>query len=355
MMNSTSSFEDGGLFKKTTTPPQSPPLSTCDATEQYDSTSTSSSPGSNLRPTTPLQQQPPKILWSCIARDDVILAEANDVGSHDRNDVADAARQLLQQRCTPGFEYHTQNKRLQGLLFQNRLWHTKNQKNGGGDDQDRFVPLKGIKFHVFEHISDESIRNDLQLAAENDDDTVDDGNQKNENSNNNGMGAAAEQKESTPHLRVWVFAAIFDPNGTDRHDVQSFLEKLVHITDSLRTYDPEWKIARTLGLQASFAPTLQQRMEEVTYLGKVALLQQQVHACQEQMETNIDLMLENGDRAEDLNEQATHLQDMCRVFKKKAKEVKRQHMLANAKYGLVAGTAATGLAAIVIVPLVVAL
>jgi Synaptobrevin len=195
-----------------------------------------------------------------------------------------------------------------------------------------------------------------------DDDTANNRNNQNKNEKNNHnsnslLDAAAIQKEATPHLRVWVFAAIFDPDGTNRHDVQSFLEKLVHITDSLRRYDPEWQMARTttLGLQTSFAPTLQQRMEEVTYLGKVALLQQQVYACQEQMETNIDLLLANTDKAEILTEQASHLQDVCRVFQKQAQEVKRHHMRANAKYGLLAGTAVTGLAAIVIVPLVVAL
>jgi Synaptobrevin len=340
MMNTTSSFEDGGLVKTRTPPPQSPPV-----TNDGTTTASSSSPGYNLRPT-PLQQQPPpKILWSGIARDDVILAAASAaVGSsqHDPNDVADAAHQLLQQRCTPGFEYHTHNK-LRGLL-KNRLRHKQKKKSGGGGDQDRFVPLKGIKFHVYEHISDESMRH-LPLAPDNDN-----GDKKNVNRNqHNGMDAAAAQKASTPHLRVWVFAAIYDPNCTNRPDVQSFLEKLVYITETLRTYDPEWKVARTLGLQASFAPTLQQRMEEVTYLGKVALLQQQVHACQEQMEKNIDLLLANTGRAEDLHEQATHLKDMCQVFKKKAKQVKRQHMLANAKYGLVAGTAVTGLVATVLV------
>jgi Synaptobrevin len=334
MMNAASSLADGGFFKTRTPPLQSPPAN--DST-----TATSSSPGYNLHPTPLKPQSPPKILWSCIARDDVILAAASDVGSHDPNDVADAVRQLLQQRCTPGFEYHTHNK-LRGLL-KNRWRHKKKNKKSGGEDHDRFVPLKGIKFHVFEHVSDESMRH-LPLAANNDN-----ADKKNKNSNNNGMDAAAEQKKSTPHLRVWVFAAIYDPNCTNRPDVQSFLEKLVYITDNLRRYDPEWKVARTLGLQASFAPTLQQRMEEVTYLGKVALLQQQVHACQEQMERNIDLLLENTDRAEDLHEQATHLKDMCHVFKKKAKQGRRQQMLANAKYGLVAGTAVTGLVAVVLV------
>lgn len=286
--------------------------SSCDPTERCNDDSSASSASSYKLSPEVFQKTPPKILWSCVARNDVILAEANDIGNHDREDVADAARQLLQQSQTPGFEYHTQN-RLKGMLKANFGKHKT---------KERFVPLKGIKFHVFEHVAEESLR---------------------------------FAQDDAPELRVWVFAAVFDPNGTCRADVQSFLEKMVHITDDLRTYDPEWKAARQLGLQHSFAPTLQQRMEEVTYLGKMSLLKQQVHACQEQMEHNIDLMLDNAGRAEDLDEEASHLQEMCKVFRKKAKQVKRHQMLKNAKYGLVAGTAATGVAAAVIVPLVVAL
>jgi hypothetical protein len=346
MMKSTSSFDDGLLFKskndkKAERRSQTPPPASLDATARDDSASTEAASSSPIR-----QVPPPKILWSCIARDDIILAEANDVGRHDRNNVADAARQLLRQNCTPGFEYYTQHKTiLPGL---NR-WRGKKSAAA----TTLVEPLKGIKFHVFEHISDESMRN-LQLNdGVDDDDNVDI--DLADVTTTTTTDAAAAQRESTPHLRVWVFAAIFDPSGTNRSDVQSFLEKIVHLTETLRTYDPEWQIAKTLGLQTSFAPTLQQRMEEVTYLGKIALLQQQVHACQEQMEQNIDLMLENTHRAQDLDKEASHLKDLCQVFQKKAKEVKRQHMLANAKYGLVAGTAATGLAAVVIVPLVVGL
>jgi hypothetical protein len=95
------------------------------------------------------------------------------------------------------------------MLLQNWWRQHKNNKN---------MPLKGIKFHVFEHISDESMRH-LRLSADkndDEDDTADNNdlnkNEKsNHNNNNNGLDAATIQKESTPHLRVWVFAAIFDP------------------------------------------------------------------------------------------------------------------------------------------------
>jgi Synaptobrevin len=319
-MMQSSSFEDSSSYKAKGSPSQSPPPSFRDGSgireEEHDNASSSYEPP---KPAVP-QPPPPKILWSCIARDDVILAEANDVGiHHSRDEVADAARQLLQQPRTPGFEYHTHN-RIGGLL-KNRFHKLRKDSTTTGDRVVN-VPLKGIKFHVYEHVSEESLRSTDGLDDE------------------------------PPTLRVWVFAAIFDPNGTNRRDVQSFLEKLVYMTETLRSYDPEWKLARTLGLQASFAPTLQQRMEEVTYLGKMSLLQHQVQACQEQMEQNIDLMLENGTKATELDEEATHLKDMCKVFQKKAKEVKRHHMLQNAKYGMVLGTAVTGLAAAVIVPLV---
>lgn len=284
-----------------------------------------------------MQQYPPKILWSCVARDDLILAEASDtVGPnhcYHQKGVLQAARQLLKQGHTPGFEYCTHNK-LQGLLQRKNRRHTK----GGEDPSSRvLVPLlKGIKFHVYEHVSPESMR--FVSGANN--------NNSDDDNNNN--------TTTPPKLRIWVFAAVFDAKGstTTAPMVQSFLEKIVHCTESMRLYDPEWKAARGLGLQTSFGPILQQLMQDVASIAKVAVLQHHIYALQHQMEQNITLMLDNAGRAEDLQREASRLKDMCKVFKKQAKKLKRHQLLQNAKYGIVAGTVVTGLAAAVIVPII---
>lgn len=262
---------------------------------------------------------PPKILWSCVSRNNTILAEASDVTPAEKQAVTQTAKELLDRKPTPGFEYHTQS-RLTNLL-QNRLGKKFRAKLTETSSSSSSRPLKGIKFHVYEHISTD----DSDLVP---------------------------WEEDAPHLRIWIFAAVFDGEHTTRQEVQSFIEKIVTITETFRDDDYTWQTAETLGLQDSFAPVLQQRMEEVTYLGKVAMLQQKVHACQEQMEENIQLILERGEKIEDLDQEANHMKEMTKVFKKKAKEVKRKHMLKNAKYGLIAGTAATTVVAAAAIPLV---
>jgi tetrahydromethanopterin S-methyltransferase subunit B len=73
------------------------------------------------------------------------------------------------------------------------------------------------------------------------------------------------------------------------------------------------------------------------------------------MGRNIDLILERGEKLEDLNEQATRLEEMSMSFKKGAKKLRRVQMWQNAKYGLVVGTAVTGVVAVIVIPPLVAL
>lgn len=262
---------------------------------------------------------PPKILWSCVSRNNVILAEASEVGPNEKEAVTQTAKELLDRKPTPGFEYHTQS-RLTNLL-KNR-WGKQFRAKLTETSSSSPRPLKGIKFHVYEHISS----GDADVVP--------------------------WDQEDAPHLRIWIFAAVFDAEHTTRQEVQSFIEKMVTITEALRDDDYTWQTAGTLGLQDTFAPVLQQRMEEVTYLGKVAMLQEKVHACQEQMEENIQLILERGEKIEDLNEEVSQMKEMTKIFKKKAKKVKQKQMMKNAKYGLIAGTVATAAATAAAIPLV---
>jgi hypothetical protein len=234
----------------------------------------------------------PKILWCGLARDETILAEAH---VDDGDDVLQTARELLIKKPTPGFEFHAPNR-----------WKLrKNQRN-----------LKGIKFHLYEH---------------------------------EGKG---KDDFAAPSLRIWVFAAVYDSELITRSEVQSFIEKIVTISDNMRQ-DETWKTCGNLGLQGSFAPILQQRLEDVAYWGKMALIEDQLHACQEQMEKNITLILERGEKIEDLSQEATRVQEMASVFKKSAKKVRRMQMMKNAKHGIILGTAVTaGVAVCVIPPLV---
>ena len=318
-------------------------------------------------------QSPPKILWSCVSRDDTILAEATASGgvvlhqqqqhqkddnstSNNRNSsnneegrsllecVSQTARELLAKRATPGFEYHTGTRSYCSTLcitptIRTSIAGDSGSESGSGahrffskrseqQQQLQYRRLKGIKFHVLEHVS-----------ASSDDDEND-----------------ADTTPPAAKLRVWVFAAVYDPLHVKTvKEVQAFLEKMVTITEQFREHDPSWSRVGTLGLQATFAPILQQRMEEVTYLGKMALLDQSVQACQCQMEQNIDLILERGETLQVMQENATQMQDMAAVFKKRAKKVRRFKMMQDAKHGALLGAAIAGAVSVIIIPPLVAI
>jgi len=291
-------------------------------------------------------EQPPKILWSGVTRNSTILAEAA-VQDHPRvHEVAQTAKELLSKKATPGFEYHTQGNR-----FTNMLKKGATSPTGAGsaaaspEERRRQRPLKAIKFHVYEH------------SSSNDDDRED-----KDELDPMVLEEWAKTKSSTaattttpPELRVWTYAAVYDPLQATVKEVQSFLEKMVTLTENMRQYDPAWRTADTLGLQATFAPILKQRMEEVTYLGDMALLDQKVQACQLQMEDNINMILERGERLDELHEDAGRMQEMAGVFKKKAKRVRRLKMMQNAKHGIILGTAITAGVSVAVIPPLVAL
>jgi len=292
------------------------------------------------------------VLWSCIARDSTILVEAG-VDVYGGN-VAETARQLLQQPITPGYEYYSQKKkkkkkRPQPLMKQIRQSLSKRKSGGGGDggsadkltqiqqqqlqlsacysdatEVERNYPrLKGVKFHLYDHRWDD------------DDDDDDD--------NNNSVMTSI----------VWVFAAVYDPDMLDQVQVQSFLEKMVGITEYQRIQDSEWTSGSTLACQGTFAPVLLQRMQEITYMGKMAMLEQKLETSKSIMKNNIDLILEREEQLDDLDDRGKRLKEMALVFKKRTKKVRRMQMMQNAKYGAAVGTAiATGVAIVVVPPLV---
>ena len=232
-----------------------------------------------------------KVLWSCIARNDVILAEA---GQDEWDGAVTATAQgLLQKKGTAGWEYHSSPL-----------------KNGPRNPFRKNNCLKGVKFHL--HDSESS-----QI--------------------------------------VWVFAAVYNPQNVELKEVQSFIEKIMGITEMNRDEDRAWRTGPKLACQSSFAPILLQRMEDVTYLGKMAMLSEQLDTSKQMMQDNITRILEREEQLDDLVERGTRLENMAADFKKKTKNVRRRMMLQNAKHGVVLGTAITAGVAVVVVPPLVAL
>jgi Synaptobrevin len=251
----------------------------------------------------------PFVLWACVARDDTILAEAGDEGYD--GGVSITARELLNREPTPGWEFHTQSLRshVLGPGLGHRFvpsWPKKKKSH--------WTPprLKGAKFHVYE-------------------------------------------RDNDGEYIVWVFACVYDPNNISKDVVQTFLTKLVVDTEAYRADDFQWQYGPTLACQESFAPLLRHYMMQVSHLVKYSAIQKHVETAREKMSRNIELLLERDNKLEELNDEATHLQEMALAFKRRAKDVKRIHMWQNAKHGMVLGAAITAGVALVTVPPLIAL
>jgi hypothetical protein len=163
-----------------------------------------------------------------------------------------------------------------------------------------------------------------------------------------------EKDESTGELFIWMFCCVHDASvKTDQ--AQSFLEKIVLMTEMNRLNDFEWQYGGVLACQATFAPCLLQRMQEVSYMGRLAMVNEKVDNCKNQMHDNIKLILENEGKIEELGEKATRMEQASHVFKKRSRDIKRFHMWQNAKHGLVVGTLVTAGVAAITVPTLIAI
>lgn len=339
----------------------------------------------------------PKTLWSSVSRNDCILAEATslEVYQHEHDNVpttnsfsgtnpatcvanhtlstsahssasspliklvAQTARELLARPSTPGFEFHTTStqSKLIRIILPSRFSSIgpPHRITTGGNCSVAPQQLKGIKFHVYEHVSPlddfDASMDGGSIPATTTQDTR----------TTTAMATATESLGSSlpPHLNIWVFAAVYDPRHAERFEVQAFLEKMVVLTENFRHHDPQWQTTasstRPLEIQSTFAPILLQRMQEVSHLAKMIALEQQMQACQEQMERNVTLILGRGDRLDEMQENATRMQEMAAVFKKKTKQAKRYHMMKHAIHGLILGTAVTAVTAVVVGPPLVAI
>jgi vesicle-associated membrane protein 4 len=96
-------------------------------------------------------------------------------------------------------------------------------------------------------------------------------------------------------------------------------------------------------------------MENVEQISKIAMMHQHVDETKAIMQTNIENILERGERIEELQEVANSLNKAAKVFKKKAKKVRRFKMMQDAKHGVVVGTAIAGVVGVVVIPPLIAL
>lgn len=163
-----------------------------------------------------------------------------------------------------------------------------------------------------------------------------------------------ESNVGTEDMIVWSFVAVAE-TSLEEDQVKSYLEKLVYITEVMRSNDDEWRNGDMLVAQATFAPILLNKMEQVSRQGRLAMVNDSVNSTRELMAENIEMALERSGKLEDLNKEAEDLSAMSKAFKTRAKDIKRFSMWQNAKHGLVVGTAITGIVAAITVPPLVAI
>lgn len=127
---------------------------------------------------------------------------------------------------------------------------------------------------------------------------------------------------------IWIFAAVSD-SSIEIDRVKSFLEKMVFLTEPMREED-DWRNGDLLCAQSTFAPTLLQRMEQVGYQGRLAMVNQNIDSTKEIMSKNIEMILERDEHLRDIEGRSSSLNAMSSQFKKRAKQVKRYKMWQNA-------------------------
>ena len=327
------------------------------------------------------------ILWSSILRDDTVLVEARcgDVDDshgdswHSQQSqrqqrqslslfVGETSRLLLSKKPTPGWEHATLH-RTRGF---------------GRNNKDTVTKLKGTKFHVYEHYNEDG--NDRSEEDLGSDKIVKD------------LSLVTNTSKNQNGLTIWTFACVYDPLSVDEYQVKAFLEKIVTMTEIFRQpmikadggdsgafndqcictmairsketlteqtlphrqqeqlEDDLWRYGSTYAVQRSFSPVLAQRMEEVSYLGKLALCHKQLDETKSVMARNIELILEQEERLQNVTSQkARECNEMALAFKKKSKQLKRQMLWNNAKHGLILGTAITAGVASVAIPTLIAI
>jgi hypothetical protein len=153
---------------------------------------------------------------------------------------------------------------------------------------------------------------------------------------------------------VWAACCVYVSDFAELQ-AKGFLEKLIFLSEPLRE-SPLWRRGGQLVAQDSFAPTMLQRMEQANSTGKLAMISQQVDEVKSVMHDNIELLLERGQRLDELDERADALSKVSAQFHKGARAARRLQMWQQAKFGMAAGTAVTvGVAVVTVPPLVAAM
>ena len=109
---------------------------------------------------------------------------------------------------------------------------------------------------------------------------------------------------------VWVFAAVYNEDAWLNYndiivDVKNFVQKIEGLTCLPRQQPSSaWRCGKQLSCQRIFAAILLQRMQEVTYYGKWARMQQSLYDTTNLMHDNITAIFDYEDRFQEFEERS---------------------------------------------------
>jgi hypothetical protein len=175
---------------------------------------------------------------------------------------------------------------------------SKKRTAGWEFESNRKSGLKGIKFHLYEE-------GDHYIMTQGDE-----------------------------NLICWSYSAVYDTSNVSDDYVKKFLEKMIYLTEPLRE-TAEWQTGSVLCAQESFAPILLQKIQQVQSIGRIDELHKKLDTTKDLMKQNIDMMLDREETLKGIHQQSEELNGMAKMFKKRAKQIKRFKMIQNAKHGMV--------------------
>lgn len=175
---------------------------------------------------------------------------------------------------------------------------SKKKTAGWEFETNRKSGLKGMKFHIYED------------------------------------GEHYDMTNDDHSLLCWSYSVVYDTSQLSDDYIRTFLEKIVYMTEPLRQ-TAEWQTGNVLCAQASFAPILLQKIQQVPNMGKIDSLNKKIDTTVGMMQKNIDLMLERDETLTSLHQKSEELNGLAKLFKKRAKDVRRFRMIQNAKHGMV--------------------
>jgi len=245
------------------------------------------------------------ILLSYICRNDVMLVEVRAEGCQEYSDfLTQISVGLRGKKATPGWEF-----------FKLPILSRK----------DAPIKLRGAKFHIQDY-----------------------------------------HPEDDEGFCTWSIGCVYDADivsktknlfdQTAPPSVQLFVEHVERESRSFRINDDIWKSGGAWACQHQFAPKLAHIMDDMSWYDKKFERQQDIDKLKDIMHTNINMLLERGEKADDMLNTAKELEEEAKAFKKNCQKVnkalKRKYYTTMALYGSAGATVVT---AAVAVPLVLLL